>query len=63
MGRCNTGPCGADIQCFGKFDEIHSGGISATKKDGNLQANTRGTAKLRILHALPYLFEEWCPHQ
>jgi hypothetical protein len=62
MRRGDTGPCSAYIERLRKLNEIDPGRVSAAQENRDLEPDTRGVARLGILHALPYLIGELRPH-
>jgi hypothetical protein len=39
MRGSNASPCGADVQCFRKFNKLHAQRVRAPEEDGDLDAN------------------------
>ena len=55
MSRRNTGARGADVERLCKLDKLSSRGIRRSQENGHLQANARGSSRIRGIHALTIL--------
>lgn len=55
MGGSHASARGADIERFCKLYEFGSRGVRGTEENGHLQANARGSSRVRVIHALTIL--------
>ena len=55
MSGRNTGTRGTDVERLRKLDKLSSRGVRRAQENGHLQANARGSSRIRGIHALTIL--------